>query len=70
MNVDAVPRRRQYIQSYPLRWFPDLLSVRADGFAEWYNTEHAHSGIKYAALNQRHYGQADVVCVCPIRQQT
>jgi hypothetical protein len=47
-----------------------LLSVRAwvEGFVEWYNTEHRHSGIKYVTPNQRHYGQADAICV--IRQQT
>ena len=47
-----------------------MLSVRAwvEGFAEWYNTEHRHSGIKYVTPNQRHYGQADAICA--IRQQT
>ncbi len=47
-----------------------MLSVRAwvEGFAEWNNTEHRHSGIKYVTPNQRHYGQADAICT--IRQQT
>jgi putative transposase len=38
----------KYHQSYPLRRFRDLLSVRAwvDGFVNWYNAEHRHSGIK------------------------
>jgi hypothetical protein len=47
-----------------------LVSVRAwvDGFVEWYNTEHRHSGIKYVTPNQRHYGQADAICA--IRRQT
>jgi hypothetical protein len=39
-----------------------------DSFAEWYNTEHRHSGIKYVTPNQRHYGQADGICA--VRQQT
>jgi putative transposase len=47
-----------------------LLSVRAwvEGFAEWYNTENRHSGIKYVTPNQRHCGQADAIRA--IRQQT
>jgi hypothetical protein len=46
-----------------------LLSVRTwvEGFAEWYNIEHRHNGIKYVTPNQRHYGQADAICA--IRQQ-
>ena len=60
----------KYHQSYPLRRFRDLVSVRAwvEGFVEWYNTEHRHSGIKYVTPNQRHYGQTDAICA--IRQQT
>jgi putative transposase len=63
-------RTMKYHQSYPLRRFRDLLSVKAwvDGFVDWYNGEHRHSGIKYVTPNQRHYGQADAICA--IRQQT
>ena len=63
-------RTMKYHQSYPLRRFRDLLSVRAwvDGFVDWYNAEHRHSGIKYVTPNQRHYGEADAIC--SIRQQT
>lgn len=63
-------RTMKYHQSYPMRRFRDLLSVRAwvDGFVDWYNTEHRHSGIKYVTPNQRHYGEADAIC--SIRQQT
>ncbi len=63
-------RTMKYHQSYPLRRFRDLLSVKAwvEGFVEWYNAEHRHSGIKYVTPNQRHYGQADGICA--IRQQT
>ena len=63
-------RTMKYHQSYPLRRFRDLLSVKAwvDGFVGWYNAEHRHSGIKYVTPNQRHYGQADAICA--IRQQT
>jgi transposase InsO family protein len=57
-------------QSYPVRRFRDLLSVRAwvDGFVDWYNAEHRYGGIKYVTPNQRHYGETDVICI--IRQQT
>ena len=63
-------RTMKYHQSYPLRRFRDLLSVRAwvDGFVDWYDAEHRHSGIKYVTPNQRHYGEADAIC--SIRQQT
>jgi transposase InsO family protein len=63
-------RTMKYHQSYPLRRFRDLLSVKArvDGFVDWYNGEHRHSGIKYVTPNQRHYGQADAIFA--IRQQT
>ena len=68
--AESVFRTMKYHQSYPLKRFRDLVSVRAwvDGFVEWYNTEHRHSGIKYVTPNQRHYGQADAICA--IRQQT
>ena len=60
----------KYHQSYPVRRFRDLLAVQAwvDGFVEWYNAEHRHSGIKYVTPNQRHYGEADAVC--SVRQRT
>lgn len=68
--AESLFRTMKYHQSYPLKRFRDLVSVRAwvDGFVEWYNTEHRHSGIKYVTPNQRHYGQADAICA--IRQQT
>lgn len=63
-------RTMKYHQSYPLRRFRDLLSVRTwvDDFVDWYNIEHRHSGIKYVTPNQRHYGEAD--SICSTRQQT
>lgn len=47
-------RTMNYHQSYPLRRFRELLSVKAwvDGFVDWYNSEHRHSGIKYVTPNQ------------------
>jgi transposase InsO family protein len=68
--AESLFRTMKYHQSYPLKRFRDLVSVRAwvDGFVEWYNNDHRHSSIKYVTPNQRHYGQADAICV--IRQQT
>jgi len=63
-------RTMKYHQSYPLRRFRDVSGVRAwvDAFVDWYNTEHRHSGIQYVTPDQRHFGQADAICVK--RQQT
>jgi putative transposase len=68
--VESWFRTMKYHQSYPVRRFRDLLSVRAwvDSFVEWYNAEHRHSGIKYVTPNQRHYGEADAIC--SVRQRT
>ena len=68
--AESLFRTMQYHQSYPNSRFRDLLSVRAwvDGFVDWYNNEHRHSGIQYVTPNQRHYGQADEICTR--RQQT
>jgi len=68
--TESLFRTLKYHQSYPYRRFRDLLAVRAwvDGFVDWYNAEHRHSGIKYVTPNQRHYGEADAIC--SIRQQT
>ena len=68
--AEALFRTMKYHQSYPVRRFRNLLSVRSwvDGFVGWYNNEHRHSSIKYVTPNQRHYGEADTICA--IRQQT
>ncbi len=68
--VESWFRTMKYHQSYPVRRFPDLLSVGGwvDGFVNWYNAEHRHSGIQDGTPNQRHYGEADAIC--SIRQRT
>ncbi|MFN9659533.1 MAG: transposase, partial [Cyanobacteriota bacterium] len=68
--AESLFRTMKYHQSYPSRRFCDLDAVRCwvDGFVEWYNGGHRHSGIKYVTPNQRHYGEADEICA--IRQQT
>ena len=68
--AEALFRTMKDHQSYPVRRFRNLLSVRSwvDGFVGLYNNEHRHSSIKYVTPNQRHYGEADMICA--IRQQT
>lgn len=68
--AESLFRTMKYHQSYPVRRFRNLDAVRCwvDGFVEWYNGEHRHSGIKYVTPNQRHFGEADEICT--IRQQT
>ena len=60
----------KYHQSYLMRRFRNLEAVHCwvDGFVEWYNSEHRHSGIKYVTPNQRHFGEANEICAN--RQQT
>ena len=57
--TESLFRTMKYHQSYPLRRFRDLLSVRtwADGFVDWYNTEHQHSEIRFVTPDDRHYGR-------------
>ena len=68
--AESLFRTMKYHQSYPLRRFRSLDTVRCwiEVFVEWYNGEHRHSGIKYVTPNQRHFGEADAICA--IRQQT
>ena len=68
--AESLFKTMKYHQSYPMRRFRDLNAVRIwiEGFVDWYNSEHRHSGIKYVTPNQRHFGEADAICA--IRQQT
>ncbi|MFM9086586.1 MAG: IS3 family transposase [Cyanobium sp.] len=68
--AESLFRTLKYHQSYPCRRFRDLESVRVwvDGFVDWYNNEHRHSGIKYVTPSQRHHGKAQEIC--NRRQQT
>ena len=33
----------------------------ADGFVQWYNTEHRHSGLKFVTPQQRHRNEAPAI---------
>ena len=57
-------------ESYLLRRLRDLLSMKSwvDGFVDWFNSEHRHSGIKYVAPNQQRLAEAEGNC--DIRQQS
>ena len=68
--AESLFRTMKYHHSYPRKRFRDLLSVKTwvDGFVDWYNNEHRHSGIQYVTPNQRHYGEAEEICTR--RQQT
>lgn len=48
----------KYRPQYPCRPFASLAAARAwvDGFAQWYNTEHCHSAIRFVTPQQRHNG--------------
>ena len=55
--AESLFKTMKYHQSYPMRRFRNLDSVRCwiESFVEWYNSEHRHSGIKYVTPNQRHF---------------
>ena len=59
--AESLFKTMKYHQSYPMRRFRNQDTVRCGikNFADWYNSEHRHSGIKYATPNQRHFGEAD-----------
>jgi len=58
---EAIFRTLKYRPGYPSKPFDSLDSARnwVDGFVNWYNEEHLHSGIRYVTPSSRHCG-ADV----------
>lgn len=56
---ESLFRTLKYRPDYPDKPFNDLQSARAwvEGFAEWYNHKHRHSGIKFVTPAQRHAGE-------------
>jgi putative transposase len=57
--AEALLRTPKYRPDFPASGFADLQAARewAMCFAQWYNHEHRHSGIRYITPAQRHAGQ-------------
>jgi putative transposase len=57
--AEALFRTAKYRPDFPGSGFADLQAARewAMCFAQWYNHEHRHSGIRYVTPAQRHAGQ-------------
>lgn len=56
---ESIFRTLKYRPEYPEKAFFDLNAARSwvTGFANWYNNEHCHSGIKFVTPAQRHSGE-------------
>ena len=56
--AESLFRTAKYRPEFPAKGFADLESARtwAAGFAQWYNVDHRHSGIRYVSPAQRHAG--------------
>ena len=61
--AEAIFRTLKYRPGYPSKPFGDLEAARrwVHGFAQWYNEEHRHSGIKFLTPKQRHNGETKVL---------
>ena len=59
--AEALFRTAKYCPLWPERPFDTLEQARVwvQGFVDWYNDEHRHSGLKYVSPSQRHRGEAD-----------
>ena len=49
--------------AYPSRPFSRLAAAQTwvDGFVDWYNTEHLHSGIRFVTPDDRHFGRENAI---------
>lgn len=56
---ESLFRTLKYTPIYPTKPFDSLTEARewVKTFAQWYNTEHRHSALKYVTPEQRHSGQ-------------
>ena len=56
---EAAFRTLKYQPDYPAEPFSDIPAARnwTEGFVDWYNNEHLHSGIKFVTPAQRHEGK-------------
>ncbi|MBO9484605.1 IS3 family transposase, partial [Salinisphaera sp. G21_0] len=57
--AEAIFRTLKYRPGYPCKPFADLKAARnwVHGFAQWYNEDHRHSGLKFLTPGQRHRGE-------------
>jgi putative transposase len=60
---EALFRTCKYRSSYPVQGFDTIDAARewVNGFVEWYNNEHYHSGLNFVTPNSRHNGTADKI---------
>lgn len=60
---EALFRTCKYRSNYPVVGFESIYSARewVDGFVEWYNNKHYHSGINFVTPNTRHNGSAEKI---------
>ena len=56
---ESVFRTLKYRPEYPEKPFADISEARTwvNGFVQWYNNEHRHSGIKFTTPQERHTGK-------------
>lgn len=56
---ESIFRTLKYRPEYPEKPFEDISAARdwVTSFAQWYNDEHRHSGIKFTTPNERHSGK-------------
>lgn len=57
--VESLFRTAKYRPGFPAKGFADIAEARrwAQGFVDWYNHEHRHSGLRHVAPEQRHRGE-------------
>jgi putative transposase len=60
---EALFRTMKYRPGYPSRPFSSLAAAQTwvDGFVDWYNTEHLHSGIRFVTPDDRHFGREKTI---------
>lgn len=60
---ESLFRTMKYRPGYPSRPFSSLAAAQTwvDGFVDWYNTEHLHSGIRFVTPDDRHFGRENAI---------
>ena len=61
--AEAIFRTLKYRPGYPSKPFADIEAARGrvHGFAQWYNEDHRHSGLKFLTPGHRHRGETKVL---------